>query len=544
MPDLSSTAPLPARRPALVLRELGDLGQRVVKNGDGGFYDLDEQSYFLLTRLDGRSSAEEVRAAYQARFAEPLAAEELAEFVATARVHGFLQEEPPPPSLPTPLPSGERGNTPAALIPEGSGRSHEGQRAPAPVPSGNSLLFFRLRLIDPDRLLTWLAPRLWFFWTPAFVLLATACILAAVVVVWARRAELAHSFTDALAWRTVVLAWVALGVVTVLHEFAHGLTCKHFGGEVRDMGFLLLFFMPCFYANVSDAWLFPRRSQRLWVTFAGGFFELWLWALAVLAWAVLQPGTLPCRTAFVIVTLCGVQTLFNFNPLLKLDGYYLLSDWLGLVNLRERAQGYTMARLRRWLWGAAAPEPDPHRRVLLTFGLLSLAYSLAVLAVGLFILAQVGGRYLGAAGWAAVGLLALLSLRGVFRGFFQGEVTHMLRTRRGRTAAWLGGLAAVPLALSLIPITDRAGGPVQLRPAARVEVRAPVAGFLGELSADEGAAVSAGAVLAVIDVPDLASRAEQKRAEVREARARLRLLEAGPRPEEVSLQRRRVGQTT
>src|SRR5262245_37493219 len=143
MPDLSSTAPLPARRPALVLRELGDLGQRVVKNGDGGFYDLDEQSYFLLTRLDGRSSAEEVRAAYQARFAEPLAAEELAEFVSTARAFNFLEEDPPSPSSPTPPPAGGRGDTPTALAPEGGGRDREGRRPPAPGPSGNSLLFFR-----------------------------------------------------------------------------------------------------------------------------------------------------------------------------------------------------------------------------------------------------------------------------------------------------------------------------------------------------------------------------------------------------------------
>src|SRR5262249_50404082 len=167
----------------------------------------------------------------------------------------------------------------------------------------------------------------------------------------------------------------ALGVVTVLHEFAHGLTCKHFGGEVRDMGFLMLFFMPCFYANVSDAWLFPKRSQRLWVTFAGGFFELWLWALAVFAWAVLEPGTLPSRAAFVVVMVCGVQTLFNFNPLIKLDGYYLLSDWLGVVNLRERSMTHVMAWLRRVLWGAPGPAPDPRSRALLTYGLLSLSYS-------------------------------------------------------------------------------------------------------------------------------------------------------------------------
>src|SRR5262249_20260875 len=192
-----------------------------------------------------------------------------------------------------------------------------GGRAAVAAPSDNNVLSFRLRLIDPDRMLTLLAPRLWFFWTPTFVLLATVCILAAAVVAWDRRADLAHSFTDAVAWRSVLLAWVALGGVTVLHEFAHGLTCKHHGGEVRDMGFLMLFFMPCFYANVSDAWLFPRRSQRLWVTFAGGFFELWVWSLTVFAWAVLLPGTLPHRAAYLVAVLCGVQTLVNFNPLLK-----------------------------------------------------------------------------------------------------------------------------------------------------------------------------------------------------------------------------------
>src|SRR5262249_53399326 len=139
------------------------------KNGDGNFYDLDEQSYFLLTRLDGRSSAEEVRAAYQARFAEPLAAEELAEFVTTARALDFLEEdEPESPSLPAPSPNVGRGDSPTALAPEGGGRSQEGPRPPAPAAPGSSLLYFRVRLIDPDRLLTWLAPRLWFFWTPAF----------------------------------------------------------------------------------------------------------------------------------------------------------------------------------------------------------------------------------------------------------------------------------------------------------------------------------------------------------------------------------------
>jgi hypothetical protein len=130
--------------------------------------------------------------------------------------------------------------------------------------------------------------------------------------------------------------------VGLLHEFAHGLTCKHHGGEVREIGVLLLFFMPCLYCNVSDAWLFKEKSKRLAVALAGGYFELFLWSLAAFVWRLALPGTLPHQLAFVVVTVCGVGTLLSFNPLLKLDGYYLLSDGLEVPNLQRRAGDHFM----------------------------------------------------------------------------------------------------------------------------------------------------------------------------------------------------------
>ncbi len=94
----------------------------------------------------------------------------------------------------------------------------------------------------------------------------------------------------------------------------------------------------------------------MWVTFAGGYFELFLWAMAVFVWRLTIPDTLINYLAFIVLTLSGIDSLFNFNPLIKLDGYYLLSDLMEIPNLRQRSFDHTMGRLRRLLWGAPQPE--------------------------------------------------------------------------------------------------------------------------------------------------------------------------------------------
>jgi hypothetical protein len=384
MPDLATL--LPCRRPELVIRPLGEQGPYVVKEpATGAYYHLGDEEHFLLTQLDGRPDAAAIRAAFTQRFDQPLTAEELQEFLHLAEVRGLLQPA-----------SGARqpsvGNEPGAHAPRSPGSD------PAPGTLGLRLLFWRQPLFDPDRLFTQLAPRLTCFWTPAFLVLSAACILTATALAWGHRQELGSQLARAWGWETAVLAWLTLLAVTMAHEFAHGLTCKRHGGEVHEVGFLLLFLMPCLYCNVSDAWLFKEKSKRLGVMLAGGYFELFLWALAVFVWRLALPGTLLHRLAFVVVSVCGVQTLFNFNPLLKLDGYYLLSDWLEIPNLRQRASDYVLARVRWLLWGAPRPEQEPRGRILLAYGLVSWLYSLVFLALMLVGL----GRFLGGHG----GLLA------------------------------------------------------------------------------------------------------------------------------------------
>jgi multidrug efflux pump subunit AcrA (membrane-fusion protein) len=503
-----------------VICPLGERGPYVVKDpGTGAYYHLGDEEHFLLMQLDGCRDAEAIRAAFAEHFGQPLAEEELQEFLEMARERGLLQED-------------RQGDKETRRQPD--------KETAAAAPFGLRLLYWRKNFFDPDRLFTWLAPKIWWFWTPAFLVFSAGCIVLAAGLLWANRHELAGSFLSALRWETAFFVWLVLMFVTTCHEFAHGLTCKHYGGEVHEVGFLLIFFMPCFYCNVSDAWLFREKSKRLWVTLAGGYFELFLWALAVFVWRLTMPDSLVNYLAFIVATACGVQTLFNFNPLLKLDGYYLLSDWLEIPNLQQRAADYVKSRLRWLLWGAAPPEPEPRGRTLLTYGLVSWLYSLAFLALSLVIMSHFFGARLGMLGLALVLFLALMSMRGLFHGFTAGEVRKMILFRHKRTAVWTLLVVGVPAALFLIPMQDRASGPFQLRPAVRVELRAPVAGFLKEITCDEGDGVSPGALVVRLDVPDLASRIAQKRSEVREVQAKLRLLETGPRYEEIFQQRCRV----
>src|SRR5207245_5592705 len=190
---------------------------------------------------------------------------------------------------------------------------------------------------------------------------------------------------------TLVLTVLVMAVVTTLHESAHGLTCKRYGGEVREIGFLLIYLQPAFYCNVSDAWLFPEKSKRLWVTFAGAYFELFIWAMATLVWRVTETDTWPNHLALVVMAASGIASLFNLNPLIKLDGYYLLSDYLEVPNLRQRAFQYVGDHVRR-LWGAPprrTRDASPReKRIYLLYGLLALSSSVSLLGVMLAFLAR------------------------------------------------------------------------------------------------------------------------------------------------------------
>jgi putative peptide zinc metalloprotease protein len=521
------------RRPDLVMQPVADNGPYVLKDPrTGGFYNLGVQEHFLLAALDGRQSAQQICTAFAERFGQPLTVGELEGFLRLAADQGFLQALGAPAGLAQA--AGGPVNGPA-----GSDQQPPPSAAPAPR-QRQSLLYWRKRLFDPDRLLSALAPKLWFLWTPAFLAGSLACMVLAAIVVCANREELTSSFANAMHWRTVVLVYLTLLVTIACHEFSHGLTCKHYGGEVHEIGVLMILLMPCFYCNVSDAWLFREKSKRLWVTLAGGYCDLCLWAVAVLVWRLTLRDGLVNYLAWVVLSVLGARMLLNFNPLIKLDGYYLLSDLAEIPNLQQQGTSRALGTLRWLLWGGPRPPHQPRRKFLLTYGLANWLFSLGILVFLLFTLFRFLEERWGWLGIACTALLGVLVLRGFIQGLVEAEVTKMILTRRKRAFCWAGGLGAVAAFVALGRMDDRVGGVFKVHPVVRTELRAPVAGFLQEVTFAEGQWVSPGQVVLRLEVPNLDSHICQRRAEVREAEARLRLLKAGPRPQEIVAQRLRV----
>ncbi len=510
---------LPQCRDDLQFSVPSQRGQLVVKDPlNGSYFSLGEHESFLLKQLDGHRSADEICTAFGREFGEPLDAEELEEFVEMSRAQGLLQTTVSAPAAKT-----VALERPVAVV----------------AKSGRNILYWRVKLLDPNRLFNWLEPSFRFVWTRGFVFFALMVIVLATMVAAVNWRDVVDYYPNAIRWETLVIGWLVLIAVTTLHEFAHGLTCKHFGGEVHEIGFLLLFFMPSFYCNVSDAYLMNKR-RRIWITLAGGFCDLIVWAAALLTWRITDANSLVHDASWVAITICGVRIFLNLNPLIPLDGYYLLSDVADIENLRRSSREYVATRLRWLLWGAARPGREPRGRFLLAYGLISWLFSAAYLSLFIVgLVASLGVRW----GWLGV-IIAILLMRYVvplrFKGFFGSELAAMVRMRRPRTIGWIVAGALLPALLCWVEMKDRANGSWRLRPKIRAEVRAPVSGFLKTVQRHEGNRVLAGDLVACLEIPDLASRIAQKKAEVAEARSKLRILEIGPRPEEVREQRQRV----
>jgi putative peptide zinc metalloprotease protein len=471
----------------------------IVRAGATGKYlRVGEAEDVLLSLFDGERTLDKIRTSYMARRKERIENADIAAFVGRMRSLGVVR------------PTIEARNR---LLLEKARQRREERHISEKF---GSLLFMRRKLFDPDPLLNALVGPLRFLFTRAFVIFSCVLFLAAASILVARWDEVASGIANMglmLGGGTGVslgLIWVTALCVVFLHEFGHGLTCKHFGGEVHDMGVLLMFFQPCFYANVNDAWTFESRAARLWVTAAGGFIESVLGSLCVLLWAVTEPGTTVNGLAQVVFTISLSSTLlFNMNPLIKLDGYYLLADFLGIENLRDRSTAHVTWLFRNRILGLPAPrvtEDVREGRILATYAILSTAYMgmLLLVIVTVLVGALSGGGGPGLFVILVMGTLAWMLLKGPIVSL-GGVMKELVRTHGAtlRSPRFLAGAAVAVVAIvgiaAVVPWTRTSRAKSVLEPGRIVDVVAPTTGIVGAIHPKEGAAVDVGTPLFRMD---------------------------------------------
>ena len=371
---------------------------------------------------------------------------------------------------------------------------------------------FRLRFSfgDPDRFLTRTYPLVRWCFTPAFVVVSIAMFATYLLIVglqgraYAEDVAASFSFGALSLWSIAVFLGV-FTVLTAIHELGHAYACKHFGGEVHEMGFMLIFFMPAFYANVNDAWSFPERRARLWVTAAGPWIELFVTAWLAVVWLVVQPTSMFSQVALATMLVGGIgNILTNMNPLLPLDGYFALGDWLEITNLRQRAREYATASFRRHILRRDVPLPAvdaSERRILLGYGVASTAYVTAFLLLI--------ARYVIGSAYRTLGLLfaALLFamvcylMRRMMQGLLgavQTAIAHVWRalrtfgTRGWRRGVAVGGALLLALLMAVIPVDVTAPGRFTVAPVTALSIAAPSDGVIADVFVREGDAVAPG----------------------------------------------------
>jgi putative peptide zinc metalloprotease protein len=399
-----------------------------------------------------------------------------------------------------------------------------------------NLLYWKLASFNPEKIFEWLLPRTRWAFTKTFHVFAAFSILMGSIISYLHWDEFSGGVQSLFNLHGLLFLWLVVFSVITVHEFSHGLTCCHFGGKVREVGFMLIYFQPAFYCDVSDSWMFPSRRNRMWVTFAGGYSQLVIWGICTMIWRVTDPDTLINQIVLIVIVFAGLQTVVNFNPLIKLDGYYMLSDWLEIPNLRAKAMNSL------WSWvGRKHRSAHPWReeRSQLVYAIASLAFSTTLLIyvyTALYTWATTRFAFAGLVGFT---MFSTITLRRTAGEYFTG-----LRALASRAAVRKIRNAGIAVAALVVMFVGHMGLriPAEFRILAKSDmaVRSETAGTIVEMLVHEGSHVAKGEVLARLHDFDKQQRLSELSGNIESKKHELELLMAGARPEEIETKERQV----
>jgi putative peptide zinc metalloprotease protein len=405
--------------------------------------------------------------------------------------------------------------------------------------------------VNPDKFLAWLHEYTSFIYTPWFTLVTLAAFAFSAGITITHWSEIGRDTLEFYnfshkTWGDVTLLYFIFLWVGGLHEIGHGHACKHYGGRVPAMGFGLIYLAPCFYTDTTEGEVQATRYQRLVISVAGVWVELMLYAVATPIWWGTPPDTPVHNGAYFLMLISGIAAvLVNWNPLIKLDGYFILCEILGIVDLKEDSTAYVSGWVKCHIWGLPVEVPYvPKRRRLgyVAFALLSGLYSYTVLYVVARFVGNVFRNFNPE--WSFIPELATAAL--IFRSRIRLLVNFMkfvYLDKKDKVRAWFTprrslAVAACIAALLLAPLRhDAVVGRFILEPTQRVTVRAGVPGIVTDVYADEGKSVEAGTTLVRLRNLPLQSRLARSESEYmvasgRTVSATLRYGNLGPAIEE------------
>ena len=499
------------RRPDLIINESVFQGEQcwIVKDPLAmKYFRLRKPEFLVLQLLDGSSNYQGIKEKLVAAFPEfKIRLESVQHLVVSLHQYGLLISEA----------SGQ--STPLKKR-----RSQELRQKTIGLAS--SLIALRLPGWDPETFLSWLYPKCrWMFssWFTACVITTCLGALMLVLVNFATFQSKLPGFQQFFAFDNVLFLGVLLMATKSIHELGHGLMCKHYGGECHEIGFMLLVLMPAMYCNTSDSWVLPNRWQRMAIGAAGMYVELFVAAICTFVWWFTHPGWIH-YTALNVMFLSSVSTVvFNANPLLRYDGYYILSDYLEIPNMAQKSKTSLLSVLRVWLLGM---KPIDSRRLpernLFSFAIYSVAsfvYRWMIMIFIFWFLAEVFEPY-GLSPIAhlviaisLIGMVVVPMFKLIKFFYYPGRLREVKKGRLYFSLICLAGLFAF---VSYYPFPHYVWGNFVVRPIDAQQLVLSQPGKLIEIVTRESSLVSRGQTIAVLENDEL--RLEKVELEVRRTR--------------------------
>jgi len=522
LPPRSVRKRCPRLHPHVLARTQMESGEPVIYaivSGANQLYRFTPQQWELLQLFNGERSYEDVSNTFRARAGVYYSPESIQEYVSELDEIWYTAPQEP--------------NVMAAQ----KGAEERHKRA---TKKWEDITTITVGHWDPDTYLTRLHEKAKFVYEGWFVLLTLAFFVFMAWIFIDRWSEIGadtwkyYNFTQK-GLGDIAEFWLLFCFLGFFHESAHGLTCKHFGGAVHKMGFLLYYLEPCFFVDVTEVYIYAGKWARIATSIAGIWVELMFCAAASIIWWGTPAGTPVHDLAYKIILITGVGVaIINLNPLIKLDGYYILCELVGIIGLKEDSTAFVSTWIKRHIFGLPVEvEFVPRRRRWLfsVYAIISGIYSYTLLYVVVTFSYNVFRKYSPEWAFVPAGLLALLIFKSRIRALVRFMKTLYL-DKKERARRWLltpgaavvGALAALFLFTPIWPETRT--GRFNLEPMRQAAVHATVPGEVVSVFPNEAQFVAAGAPLVRLRNLDLEGRAalvasELQVASLRAAEARL-----------------------